>query len=223
MSARPTAGDEAMALADGVSWLKWGMTMPRTLWSPAAPTAPFPPSPPAFANAKRPLARRGRLGPACLLALALAGCANPWTGMSPGADRRPADARQRQVPPGIVSVVHADPAGFSEARLRPQESPKARQAWLDELSIALSERAAAALAPGQRLEVKITDVRRAEPPSVELDFRLLADDGRVLRQGHRQLRATDADARAARPGAEPPRPEKALTREWVDREFGPGR
>ncbi|MDB5894771.1 MAG: hypothetical protein JWQ88_2302 [Rhodoferax sp.] len=190
------------------------MTMPRTLRR-ARPLLPFADN--------HQLARAGRwIGPA-LVALALAGCANPWKAMSPGADRRAADAQPRDVPPGIVSVVHADPASFSEARLRPQESPRARQAWLDEICIDLSDRAAAALAPGQRLEVKITDVRRADPPAIELDFRLLTADGRLLRQGHRQLRSTNATAGATRPGRDLLQNEKALTNEWVAREFGPGR
>jgi hypothetical protein len=167
--------------------------------------------------------------------------------MSTGEDRRGSETRRRVVPPGIVSVTYADPSRFSEALANPQESAKTRQAWLDALCIDLSDRAAAALAPGQRLEVRLTDVRRAarvtppagaplgaangeartprsgDAPLIELDFRLLAADGSVARQGHRQLRDTGAMARMPGSAGNAVRDEKALAADWVAKEFGPAR
>lgn len=160
---------------------------------------------------------------ACLLAA----CASPW-----GA--RPAP------PPGTVSVTHTDPARFSETRVNPGESTDARQQWLDALSLHLAERAAVLLPPGQRLEVEITDVRRAGnvepwrgpqggdvrivrdlyPPRIDLDFRRLDADGRVLQQGRRELRD---QAFLLRPGAasgDALRHEKQLIDDWLQREFG---
>ncbi len=162
------------------------------------------------------------------------------------AQRQPGPARQvkvpTEVPPGIVSVTYTDPTRFSEARENPRESAKARHLWLDELSLHLSERAAAVLATGQRLEVQLTDVRRAGgyepwrgpqagdvrilrdiyPPRVDLDFKLLATDGSVLRQGKRQLRDLDFMSRSSRNTSDPLRYEKTLVDDWVAREFKPG-
>src|SRR5258707_10542858 len=72
----------------------------------------------------------------------------------------------------------------------------------------LAERAAPRLPQGQRLEVHLTDVQRAGgfepwrgpqaadvrivrdiyPPRIDLRFKLLGADGKLLREGSRQLR-----------------------------------
>lgn len=168
----------------------------------------------------------------CLLAAAAvalaAGCAQ--------------QARQQPGPPpaGIVSVVHGDPAGFGEARNAPPESAKARRAWLDALCLHLSERAAAALPRGQRLEVNITDVQRAGgfepwrgpqaanvrivrdiyPPRIDLSFKLMDEGGAVLRQGSRQLRDSAFLMRPDMYPNDPLRHEKVLLDDWVRKEFG---
>ena len=94
------------------------------------------------------------------LACLLAACAGP------GVERAAA-------PPGAVSVTHTDPAQFSETRIHAGESDEARQDWLDALSVHLAERAAALLPPGQRLEVEITDVRRAGRVAPALQLKTL--------------------------------------------------
>lgn len=165
------------------------------------------------------------------IALAVAaGCAQP-------PPRQPA-------PAGAVSVTHADPAGFAEAREQtPHESPAARRAWLDALCQHLAERVAEALPEGERAELHITDLRRAGafepwrggsagavrvvrdlyPPRIDLEYRRLAADGRVLAQGRGTLRDSAFLMRPDRYPGDPLRHEKTLIDDWVAREFAPGR
>lgn len=139
-----------------------------------------------------------------------------------------------------VTVSHADPASFSEARNNWNDTARARQAWLDELSRYLAQQAGARLSPGQRLEVHITDVQRAGrfeplrgpqtgnvrtvrdvyPPRIDLDFKLLAEDGSTLRQGSRQLRDSTFLGRPDSYLSDPLRHEKALVSDWAREEFG---
>ena len=171
------------------------------------------------------------LAAACLLAA----CANPWSG-------GPTDRQERAgVSAGTVSVTYDEPSGFSDAREGAHESDKARRAWLDALSEHLSERAAAALPAGQRLEVHITDVKRAGgfepwrgpqaahlrvvrdiyPPRIDLRFKRLAADGKnVLQTGSRQLRDPGFLMRPPRYANDALRFEKVLVDDWVAQEFG---
>jgi len=191
---------------------------------------------PATPAALRPPAHAARrlLAPA-LLALA-AGCAPLPPAPGPGAGAPGAPQ------PGMVSVTFDDPAGFAEARERtPHETPAARQAWAQALASYLAERAAAQLPPEQRLQVHLTDVRRAgrhdpaarggaaavrlvselEPPRIDLRFTLRTADGRVLRSGTRQLREPAFLRKPGRDAADPLRHEKALLDAWLAREFAP--
>lgn len=190
-------------------------------------------SPPSTGQALVPPASARRwlvLASACMLAA----CANPFTS-------RPADTPERGgVAAGTVSVTHGEPAQFSDARDGARETEAARDAWLGALSEHLSERAAAALPRGQRLEVHITDVKRAGgfeawrgpqasqlrvvrdvyPPRIDLQFKRLASDGRVLQSGTRQLRDPNFLARPSRYTNDALRYEKTLVDDWVAQEFG---
>lgn len=143
------------------------------------------------------------------------------------------------VPPGIVSVTYADPSRFSDGRSAPRESAQARQAWLDALSLHLADQAAPRLPEGQRLEVHITDVQRAGgfepwrgpqagdvrivrdlyPPRIDLNFKVLAADGRVVREGRRQLRDAAFLMKPDIGSNDTLRYEKALIDDWVRQEF----
>ncbi|GKS93527.1 DUF3016 domain-containing protein [Acidovorax sp. SUPP2825] len=204
---------------------------------------------------------RARASLALLAAAAvLAGCAGgppsapaapqaPVAGRSPAPESArpaapgpgPAAARGAQaIPPGIVSVEYDDPSRFSDARMGPHESDRARRAWVDALCQHLSERAAAALPDGERLAVRITDVQRAGgfepgrgaqlaqvrivrdvyPPRIDLEFQRTAADGRVLQSGRRELRDPSFLSRAGRGGSDPLRYEKALLDGWVRQDIG---
>jgi len=158
----------------------------------------------------------------------------------PGVAPSPTRTKQEGVPPGIVSVTYADPQRMSDARQSPRESERARRAWLDALSLYLADRAAPLLAPDQRLDVRLTDIQRAGafepgrggnaadvrivrdiyPPRIDLDFTLRTDQGRVLRQGRRQLRDAMFMARGTPSAQDPLRYEKGLIDDWLTTELG---
>jgi hypothetical protein len=172
------------------------------------------------------------LGAACMAVLA--GCAT--RGPEHG---HPDGARQGAVPAGIVSVTFDDPSRFDAARSGPRESEKARRAWVDALAQFLAERAAPRLPAGQRLEVHFTDVQRAGsfepwrgpqaadvrivrdiyPPRIDLRFRLLDADGKLLREGSRQLRDATFMMRPDLYPNDPLRYEKTLLDDWLREEL----
>lgn len=172
------------------------------------------------------------LGAACLGMVA--GCAV----QGPGQDRA-AGARQGAVPAGIVSVTFDDPSRFDASRSGPGETDKARRAWVDALAQFLAERAAPRLPQGQRLEVHLTDVQRAGsfepwrgpqaadvrivrdiyPPRIDLRFKLLDADGKLLREGSRQLRDATFMMRPDLYPNDPLRYEKTLLDDWLRAEL----
>lgn len=183
----------------------------------------------------RPARRRWMcmaLGAACLGMVA--GCAvqGPEQG-------RAAGARQGAVPAGIVSVTFDDPSRFDASRSGPGETDKARRAWVDALAQFLAERAAPRLPQGQRLEVHLTDVQRAGsfepwrgpqaadvrivrdiyPPRIDLRFKLLDADGKLLREGSRQLRDATFMMRPDLYPNDPLRYEKTLLDDWLRAEL----
>nr|WP_286197858.1 DUF3016 domain-containing protein [Variovorax boronicumulans] len=147
--------------------------------------------------------------------------------------------RPTGAPPGAVSVSWSDPARFSEARENRRETPAAREAWLSALARHLAEKAAAVLPMDEKLEVRITDVQRAGgfepwrgpqagevrivrdiyPPRITLEFKQLAADGRVVKQGRRDLRDAGFLMRPALYPSDPLGHEKVLLDDWVRREF----
>lgn len=172
------------------------------------------------------------LGAACLGMVA--GCAvqGPEQG-------RAAGDRQGAVPAGIVSVTFDDPSRFDASRSGPGETDKARRAWVDALAQFLAERAAPRLPQGQRLEVHLTDVQRAGsfepwrgpqaadvrivrdiyPPRIDLRFKLLDADGKLLREGSRQLRDATFMMRPDLYPNDPLRYEKTLLDDWLRAEL----
>ena len=107
----------------------------------------------------------------------------------------------------------------------------------------LRQRAAARLAPGQSLDVTLTDIRRAGnyeawhgprandvrivrdlyPPRITLRFALHGADGAVLAQGERRLADPGFLQGAARlDDSDPLRFEKRLIDDWLRREFPAG-
>ncbi|KEH09013.1 hypothetical protein GY14_16320 [Delftia tsuruhatensis] len=172
------------------------------------------------------------LGAACLGMVA--GCAvqGPEQG-------RAAGARQGAVPAGIVSVTFDDPSRFDASRSGPGETDKARRAWVDALAQFLAERAAPRLPQGQRLEVHLTDVQRAGsfepwrgpqaadvrivrdiyPPRIDLRFKLLDADGKLLGEGSRQLRDATFMMHPDLYPNDPLRYEKTLLDDWLRAEL----
>jgi hypothetical protein len=141
---------------------------------------------------------------------------------------------------GAVQVQWTDPAQFTELRHSNNRWEARRGNWVEQLATHLRERADRELAPGQRLDVTITDIKRAGdfepwqspqfrdvrfmrdlyPPRISLQFTLTDARGQVLEQGERKL--VDS-AYLHGPGLytdqDPLRYEKRLIDEWLRREL----
>ena len=110
-----------------------------------------------------------------------------------------------------VSVTYVNPEQFTENRLYGRQDRFNRIDYLAQLKAYLIKQGQAVLKPGQSLHVDITDIRLAGayepwrgpqwsyvrimrdiyPPRIDLDFRLVDQDGNVLRDGKRVLRDLD--------------------------------
>lgn len=142
---------------------------------------------------------------------------------------------------GPVAVRWSDPAQFSEIRYSGNRWEARRGDWVRELALYLRQRAAGALAPGERLEVVITDIDRAgdyeyipgradnirilrdiHPPRIELEFTRHAADGSVVAGGERRLTDLGYLQSVAGRGSvtDPLRHEKHLIDRWVRQELG---
>ena len=142
-----------------------------------------------------------------------------------------------------VSVTYVNPEQFTENRLYGRQDRFNRIDYLAQLKAYLIKQGQAILKPGQSLHVNITDIQLAgayEPwrgprwdyvrimrdiysPRIDLDFRLVDQDGNVLREGKRALRDLDylhsSVGLAAAEGA-PLYYDKALLRRWLGRGAG---
>ena len=137
-----------------------------------------------------------------------------------------------------VSVTFVEPEKFTDVR-RPEwehNSP----ALLAALAKFMQDTGERTLAPDMTLFIKVTDVKLAgdfEPwlgppfnqtriiksvyqPRIVLEFRLLDDRGRIVKQGKRHLTDVDYQRRDAQLKEEYLRYEKNMLRDWFRDEFG---
>lgn len=143
---------------------------------------------------------------------------------------------------GAVAVRWDDPAQFAEIRQSRNRFEARRGDWVQQLAQYVRKRSEPQLAPGQRLSVEITDIKRAGdfepwhgpqfddtrfvrdiyPPRIDLSFTLSDANGQVIEQGQRTLRDLSflMGARTAMQN-DPLRYEKRLIDDWVYREFKP--
>ena len=107
-----------------------------------------------------------------------------------------------------VSVTYVNPKQFTENRMYGVQDRFNRIDYLAQLKAYLIKQGQAILEPGQSLHVDITDIRLAGayepwrgpqwnyvrimrdvyPPQIDLNFRLVGQNGKVLREGKRVLR-----------------------------------
>jgi hypothetical protein len=138
-----------------------------------------------------------------------------------------------------VDVRFADLARFSDLRNTELRDERESNALAEELRRYLEAKAPGRLPPGTRLAVTITDVdmageflpvprathrpmrivKEAYPPRVDLEFRLARADGRVEREGRRELRDLGFLSRTRLHEREALAHEKALLDDWLKREF----
>jgi len=138
-----------------------------------------------------------------------------------------------------VSVTFVNPQQFTENRLYGAQDRFNRIDYLAQLKAYLIKQGQAMLEPGQSLHVDITDIqlagtyepwrgprwsyvrimRDAYPPRIDLNFRLVGQDGNVLREGKRVLRNLNYLQDVSLPAATGASLyyDKALLRRWLGR------
>lgn len=169
--------------------------------------------------------------------VALAGAAF-WMGSATAA---PAAAAAGTPP---VTVNYVDPQHFTENQLYGMQDHFNDVDYLQRLKAYLIKQGARQLAPGQHLNVTITDIKLAGgyepgvgprwqyvrfmtdvyPPRIDLSFRLTGADGTVLKQGSRRLSDLSYLSRGlgGTGNEEPLRYDKALLDRWLRQEFRSG-
>ena len=141
---------------------------------------------------------------------------------------------------GPVAVRWEDPAQFTELRYSRNRFEARRGDWVNEIAAYLRTRAQTKLAPGERLDIDITDIKRAGdyepwhspsmqdtrvvrdlyPPRIDLTFKRTDADGKVVAEGERRLRNLSfmMDSRMLN-DSDPLRYEKALIDRWLRTEL----
>ena len=139
-----------------------------------------------------------------------------------------------------VSVTYVNPEQFTESRMYGRQDQFNRIDYLAQLKAYLVKQGQAVLKPGQSLHVAITDIQLAGayepwrgprwdyvrimrdiyPPRIDLNFKLVDQDGNVLREGKRALRDLDylhSNVSVAAAAGAPLYYDKALLRRWLGR------
>ncbi|MGY0610700.1 DUF3016 domain-containing protein [Luteimonas sp. A501] len=141
---------------------------------------------------------------------------------------------------GPVAVSWSDPAEFSELRFSRNRFEARHGDWVRTIAKHLARRATAALAPGERLEVEITDIKRAGefepaagrsdhvrivrdiyPPRIDLAYTRFDAAGKVVDSGERELTDLGFLQRAGGTVAmgDALRHEKRLVDDWIRRDL----
>jgi hypothetical protein len=142
-------------------------------------------------------------------------------------------------PGAAVEVTFVAPEKFTDVRDDYMDSEKGRDALLSQLKDHLVKQGARLLAGDQRLEIKVTEVDLAGdfepwrgpnfqdirivkdlyPPRVNLEFRLIGADGKVVSEGKRELRDISYLMNIALPTSDPLRYDKEMLTNWLRQEF----
>ncbi len=149
-------------------------------------------------------------------------------------------AAKANKPTPSIEVTFIAPENFRDAKQDSMDSERGRDAILAQLKEHLVTTAAQYLTPGQRLEIKVTDVDLAGdfepqrgpdfdnvrivkdiyPPRATLEFRLLGADGKIVSAGRRQLQNLGyLMTLTPLPTSDPLRHDKELLSDWLRREF----
>lgn len=138
-----------------------------------------------------------------------------------------------------VSVVWANPEKYTDFKVSCVSRAADARALRDELTRFLQEVGARRVLEGQRLEITVTNIdmageietwrtpgrcdlrvmRDIYPPRIDLQFKLTGADGAEVRAGARQLRDINYLTHAAPVTADQLRDEKALLRDWLQKEL----
>lgn len=148
-------------------------------------------------------------------------------------------AASAEKPVPATDVTFVEPEKFTDVKNRQMDDSRDRDYLLEQLKDHLVSRSAKYLAAGQRLEIKVTDVDLAGdfepwrgpnfhdirivkdlyPPRMNLQFRLLDANGKVVSEGKRQLRELGYLMLTAMPTSDPLRYDKEMLSNWLREEF----
>jgi hypothetical protein len=140
-----------------------------------------------------------------------------------------------------VTVTFVAPEKFTDIKDGWMQSDRPGDQVLGELKAEFESNAQRRVAEDQHLEIRVTDVDLAGdfepwrgfefghirilkdiyPPRIELEFRLLGADGRVLREGRRHLQDPGYLLMTVLPTHDALRYDKELIRSWMREEFKP--
>lgn len=162
-----------------------------------------------------------------------------------GADAKPRSVADPEAPralnvEGPVQVQWTDPAQFTELRYSRNRWDAQRGDWVETLAEYLRKQAGKMLPEGQKLDVTITDIKRAGdyepwhgprlddvrimrdiyPPRISLQFTLTDANGQIISQGERKLSDTGYLLNSSLPSnTDPLRYEKRMLDDWLRREL----
>lgn len=134
-----------------------------------------------------------------------------------------------------VSVRLVNPDQFTEVRQNRNYGDVRDGSWLVDLQKYVVKQAGPRLAPGQHLDVSITDIKRAGdfepwrgpsfadirvvkeiyPPRIELNYVLKDGNGKTIHEGSSELSDLAFMRRIVRDGSDPLRFEKRLIDDWL--------
>jgi hypothetical protein len=147
-----------------------------------------------------------------------------------------ASAAEKAAP---ISVIFADAEKFTDFKSDNFNSDSDRAYLQTQFTDHLSGLATQLLAPGQKLEVKFTNIdlagafepwRGAQmdnirimkdiyPPRASLEFRLLDADGKVIKEGKRELSNLAYQSQTILPSSDGLRYDKQMLSDWMRSEF----
>jgi hypothetical protein len=142
-------------------------------------------------------------------------------------------------PAAAIEVTFVAAEKFTDVKDYYMDSDRGRESVLGELKQHLVTHGAKYLAKGERLQITVTDVDLAGdfepwrginfqdirivkdiyPPRVDLEFKLLDAEGKVISEGKRQLRDLGYLMGMAMPTSDPLRYDKEMLNDWLRQEF----
>lgn len=142
-------------------------------------------------------------------------------------------------PASAIEVSFVASEKFTDVKDDHMDSDRGREAVLEQLKEHLVTHGAKYLAKGQRLQITVTDVDLAGdfepwrginfhdirivkdiyPPRVNLEFRLIDAEGKVVSEGKRQLRNLSYLMTMVMPTSDPLRYDKEMLNDWLRQEF----
>jgi hypothetical protein len=140
---------------------------------------------------------------------------------------------------GAVSVSWTDPAQFSDIRYSRNRWEAKRGDWVRQLAEHVRKSASGRLPPGERLDIVITDIRRAGdyepwhgasaqdirfmreiyPPRITLSFKHYDANGRIVAEGERKLVDSMYLSSTSITDSDPLRYEKRMLDDWLRRDL----